>query len=86
MLRLQHPELLMKLLRKIYIGCWSQITTSGSVVNTITNIGQIYKAESVNADLKLKHQNGCSLLCLQCYFFLQGQIIIRAACLMCGMV
>ena len=74
MLRLQHPELLMKLLRKIYIGCWSQITTSGSVVNTITNIGQIYKAESggcwtVGADLKHQPKWMQSFVFVMLFFF-----------------
>ena len=38
MLRRQHPELLMKLLRKIYIGCWSLITTLSLILDRFTKL------------------------------------------------
>ena len=82
MLRLRHPELLMKLLRKIYIGCWSQITTLSLILDKFTKL----KVLGAGADLKHQPKWMQSFVFAMLFFFLQGQIIIRAACLMCGMV
>ena len=82
MLRRQHPELLMKLLRKICIGCWSLITTLSLILDRFTKL----KVLGVGAHLKHPQKWMQSFVFAMLFSILQGQIIIRAACLMCGMV